>query len=1149
MVAKESGKSNNKTRTLTFYNGSTEVTELKYGKNNYSAKTANIYLVYKAEDTTEPGGDEGGTTVTNATVTTTKTADLKDDGSGNYDLTLSISGDRGNKTKKQAVDVLFIVDRSSSMTEARQNALDSAVKTLITTLQSDRYKDNIDAQYGVVAFAGSKPYNGGSYYDYGTTSYNWTNDGNATLQWIKDLNFEGGTNYQQAIYTGKEMLEKRSSDRKQNATTFVIFISDGIPTYRGVNVINSTNDWYEENGNGENDKDGKNIAAAVTEIGTMTCDYFYAIGMGADFGQEQEEGHYEWQNGHWVWVPGEMVDKQGTTNLKALANAVKADYAGDENVYSADDEDLSDAFGDITATITFFAATDVTITDPLSAYADIVLNADGDAEFTITVTRTELKDDEGKVTSTAETWNETVTAGEAATFQNRDGNNVTVTTAYDEKTRTITLIFPHSEGETLGYELEPGYTYSISTVITPSETAKDLGMNNPEAQKTPDDNTGTHSVLDKDGNKQQGFRSNDNDNAKVTFTANGEPGSENFPKPVIQVPEKTTVDLILEKTFVGLTDAEVDYLIFRDDGFGWDINYCQPDLRVGTETEGGEETTYATYMADENAVKGITLPDGTAVNGGGDFRITAEQFLKTGNNGLTKIADISDPASGYTNNSTGASLKKVGDNWVYSVTLQVPKAEDGYFYTVFEQHGEVPGYAKLDDSNVNYTITGIDGLTGGTGKFIDNADNNVYVDMDAEVSSVDVTVSGNKYTIDGEEAAIHQDVLQKLYITDDTKIAFENHYTGDLKVSKTVSGISDEDLKSTVLANKTFTITLQPSENIADQDLLDGRTIIYTITHANATETPGSAVMDKNKNCAVQVNLKYGDTITFQEIPAIQYTVTENEPETTGGYDFGNYTWIGAEYSETSEHFGDCQKSNDHWNHNGMSGVDRHSYITIGTDNLGDHILSVDSKIGDQRPVQTLQITNKYVEYKSLTIEKDITGTLAIPDDRFTFTITGATGITEEDITKSSNAITVNVQNGTISATLGKGDTITINKLTDNHTLIISEDSKDYTPIIDLTGVDGYVEGNPSESIESTHAGFTVTGNKVTVEVRSVIDESENRTSLGTVKYNNQKNVTPPTGFEDNHTKPFGLMVGVAVMAGLALVGGAVVRRRRRWME
>lgn len=1086
-----------------------------------------IRLYYKENETIEPGpgtgGDEGGTTVKNATVTTSKTAVLKDDDSGNYNLTLSISGDRGSSSKKQKVDVLFILDESNSMMKSwsgntRLAHAKDAIEHITGYGNNNGLSDNtnLDVQYALVGFYGGASNTKNPYND-ATVLQNWTSSANtlcnSTPGWLDDERNEGGTNYEAGIRTGKEVLA--ASGHRSDALTVVIFITDGNPGYY-------YNRYGETDGTGNpgNSYNGTALSNAVSQLETLDTDYFYLVGV---------------------------TNNISTSVFRQMENAVDVPYSNKDSISANSPQDLLKAFEDIQEQITFFAATDVTITDPLSEYADIVLNADGAAEFTVTVTRTALTDDDGAVTSEAKEWEQTVAAGEEVTFQDRKENNVTVTPAYDASTETITLTFPHSIGETPGYELEPGYTYSISTVITPSETAKNLGMDNGAAKQTPDTGTGTHADAG-----QQGFWSNDNANAKVTFTANGEPGSENFPKPVIRVPEKTTVDLTLKKTFVGLTDAEVNYLIFREDGFGWDINYCQPHLREGTEEKNGKEITYATYMADEDAVKGITLPDGTEVTGGGDFRITAKQFLETGDNGLTQIAGITDPASGYTNNSTGASLKKVDGNWVYSVTLQVPKAEDGYFYTVFEQHGEVPGYAKLDDSNVVYTVTGIEGLTGGTGKFIDNADKNVYVDMDTEVDSVDVTVNGNNYTIDGEEAAINQGVLQKLEIADDTTIAFENNYTGNLKVSKTVSGISDEDLTSAALANKAFTITLQPSENIVNLELLNGRTINYTITHTDSTTTTGSAVMDKDKSCAIQVGLKYGDTITFQEIPAIQYTVTENAPATTGGYDIGSYTWIEAEYSETSENFGEPQKDEDHWNHNGLSEPDRRYYTTIGTDNAGDHILSVDSKIGDSRPVQTLQITNEYVEYKSLTIEKDITGTLAIPTDRFTFTITGATGITESDIEKIGDdisKITVTVADGTITANLGKGDSITINKLTDTHKLTISEDSGDYTPIIDLTGVDGYVEGNPDKNTESQHSGFTVSGNQVTVEVKSVTDESDNGTSLGTVKYNNQKNVTPPTGLESNHTTPYTLMVTAAGIAGLALIGGIVVRRRRRRME
>lgn len=490
-----------------------------FNKNNQSV-TINLY--YTLNEQPAPDPDPGPSDPTSATVTTGKTADLRED--GNYDLTLSVSGDRGSSTQKAAVDVLFIVDRSSSMTQDRQNAVNSAVDTLISTLQSDRYKDNIDAQYGVVAFAGSTEHRGNGYHDYGTASYGWTSNGNNALGWIEELNYSGGTNYQQAIYTGKQMLANRDANRREKATTFVIFISDGIPTYRGVNVTNGTENQYRDNGNGQNDNDGRNIDAAVEEIGSMDCDYFYAIGMGSDFGQE-------WQDGYWdrgEWVPGGYVDRQGTANLKQLANAVDATYAGDDNVYSADDEDLSKAFGDITASITFFAAEDVTITDPLSQYADLVLT-NGAAQFTITIT-----DGNGF------TWTDTVGNNGTVTFKDADGNDQIATARVSDDNRIIYLDLPDT------YELEEGYTYSISTVITPSDAAKQYegSDTNTDNQQTPDDNTGTHSILGEDGQKDKGFWSNDNDNAKVTYTANNVPNLEApFPKPVIQVQGPASVTI------------------------------------------------------------------------------------------------------------------------------------------------------------------------------------------------------------------------------------------------------------------------------------------------------------------------------------------------------------------------------------------------------------------------------------------------------------------------------------------------------------------------------------------------------------------------------------------------------------------------------
>ena len=556
MVAEESEKNNNKKRTLTFYNGDKEVDELEY---SYSTKSANIYLVYKAEDTTEPGGDQGdtGTVTEDAKITVGKTADLRED--GNYNLTLSISGDRGSITNPKAVDVLFVVDKSGSMEFGlnkhhydhdqevapgkhsgdiqRIAGVQQAVAQITNNLSAN---ENLDVRYALVTFSGdaSASYHGyGPYgyyelnddvYDDAEVANGWTDSKTAIQDTVNGIEPVGGTNYEAGLSEAKDLL---AQDTGRGALRVVIFLSDGDPSYYySAEGTKTYTDTMAKIGQNYYTIDARSTAAGHTvgsgsghderamEAAKAVCqdfkpNYFYCVAVGPEAGED-----------------GTIYN-----HLKELENAVDVP-AANSDTYSGDNtDDLLSAFNSIQQEITFFAATDVTITDPLSQYADIVLNADGAAKFTVTVTRTELKDEEGKVTSEAKTWEEKVTAGEEVKFQDRAGNDVTVTPAYDADTKTITLTFPHSTGDTPGYELEPGYTYSISTVITPSETAKNLGMNNGAAKQTPDTGTGTHADAG-----QQGFWSNDNANAKVTFTANGAEGSELFPKPVIQVDETYT---------------------------------------------------------------------------------------------------------------------------------------------------------------------------------------------------------------------------------------------------------------------------------------------------------------------------------------------------------------------------------------------------------------------------------------------------------------------------------------------------------------------------------------------------------------------------------------------------------------------------------
>ncbi len=469
-------------RILTFYNEKKQIAQLDHHSWSFSETKADVYLVYDKDDDTNSGdGDNSGddTATKNATVTANKTAELNDDGT--YDLTLSISGTRGSETDPAKVDVLFIVDKSSSMGNNNSSRLanaKAAMKTMVSSLEGN---SNIDARYSIVTFSGPSTTGNSNGKKDASVHMNWTAvNGNNVSNSIDGISSSGGTNYQAGLDVGTDQL----GYAREGAITVVIFLSDGEPTWS----------YKYGNGKGSLGRDSEGWKETLNQAEKMSCDYFYAISVGSD----------------------------ASNYMKDLVNTVKATTKQSIEANS-DGSNLTNLFEDIAGAVTVFAASDVTITDELSEYADLVLDANDNPQFTITVTRAAYTDSSG-TEHIEETWETKSPVGNNGTliFQDANGEEVTLTASYDDETRTITLKFLPED-----YELEEGYTYSISTVITTATAAEEyLEQNGNEYPHTGDDNTGAHSGV-------KGFFSNGE--AKVTFTANGEEGSTDFPKPVIQV--------------------------------------------------------------------------------------------------------------------------------------------------------------------------------------------------------------------------------------------------------------------------------------------------------------------------------------------------------------------------------------------------------------------------------------------------------------------------------------------------------------------------------------------------------------------------------------------------------------------------------------
>ena len=419
---------------------------------------------------------------------------------GTYNLTLNVSGAVGSESYANKLDVLFVMDTSNSMKRGMNSSSDQknyttnsssrfynqqkAVEDAVAKLKS---KKNVDARFAVVAFdtqAGIKT--------------DWTKDSityPTSVGNYKSNNWEaGGTNYQAGLRKADELLKKGRAD----ATKIVVFLSDGDPTF-----------YYDTNKNGQekvygsgSGYDSNAMTKAQTQLGTMSMNYFYTVGVGP---------------------------QTSYTHLSSLISSVPSGtVTGSYN--GTDSSNLKNAFDSIIRDATDLLCTDVTVTDTLTDEVELV-NQD---------LQVVVKDETGKVITK---------------LKDASGNEVavskiiTVSTAKDSNGKTqIIMRFEPS------YKLESGYTYYVTAKIQPTTKAY-LKYQNESYTDTGDENTDEYLGTDKkpgkdtrnDGtsSKQKGFYSNES--ANVTYKYNNETYEKPYAKPVIQVNASTVSHTVVKQ--------------------------------------------------------------------------------------------------------------------------------------------------------------------------------------------------------------------------------------------------------------------------------------------------------------------------------------------------------------------------------------------------------------------------------------------------------------------------------------------------------------------------------------------------------------------------------------------------------------------------
>lgn len=149
---------------------------------------------------------------------------ITDNGNGTYDLTLSVTGDGEQSSTSTPVDVVFVVDVSSSMNEtvsgwggkSRMKAAHDAAATLANSLLTGE-NANKQIRVSVVTFGTNAQVATGFTSDPSVVA----NAVPTAAERNQGTNWEGGLKLANAQTSGREGAEKH-----------IVFLSDGNPTYR-----------------------------------------------------------------------------------------------------------------------------------------------------------------------------------------------------------------------------------------------------------------------------------------------------------------------------------------------------------------------------------------------------------------------------------------------------------------------------------------------------------------------------------------------------------------------------------------------------------------------------------------------------------------------------------------------------------------------------------------------------------------------------------------------------------------------------------------------------------------------------------------------------------------------------------------------------
>ena len=480
-----------------------------------------IYIIYDKNTTVDPdpGTPEEPELEPLGTPDHNKYIDYHEN-TDDYTLTLDVEGKVGEALP---IDILLIVDSSRSMYSEeydwwnnpipnnRWAYVNNAISTLKNTLlEAKRTNDdlkNVEINLGVTTFSAAGDgtdtvrNNSDAYSQSDNAEDAWIKQNWVPLEsfdWtLKESDCTGGTNWQAGVRKGEDLLSQKANSEDYSSRKYVIFLTDGTPTYRYVDGSNT-----QTQGTGNSDPSNKNYNAAANEW--------------------RDSSTLKSSNGRWV-VDATTGDSRAENCVSFAENVMGGQY-----IKGNDNTTMKTAFEKIAQEITKPVYKNVSITDTLSQYVELTDNPD----FAVTAVDTENNNTQINLNRN----DYTITVydkDDKEIYSGSDPNTAKDVDWSRGRKVVLTLDLPNTQDSTQSGVLGDNIKYSINFNVKATDFAKQEYVS---AGYTDTGDLGTDAEGNHTSSGKEGFYSNDNENTFLTYQENNNaPAYPTYDKPVVQV--------------------------------------------------------------------------------------------------------------------------------------------------------------------------------------------------------------------------------------------------------------------------------------------------------------------------------------------------------------------------------------------------------------------------------------------------------------------------------------------------------------------------------------------------------------------------------------------------------------------------------------